>query len=164
MSKSILCAVDVSNGDIDSPVLKRAGQLADLDGAQLDVVTVVPDFGDSWVSSFFEPGHHEKAVEDAGAHLRALCETVLGAARNASVRHVVATGKAYEQIIATAENAGFRWRQYHTAIGTHLPAGVQCGIYCPRGSDRIGRSAQKPAVHAGATPRYRCRYDAKPDS
>ncbi|WP_419739633.1 hypothetical protein [Ruegeria sp.] len=42
MTQSVLCAVDISNGDLDSPVLKKAAALADMDGAQLDVVTVLP--------------------------------------------------------------------------------------------------------------------------
>jgi len=117
MSKSVLCAVDISNGDLDAGVLRRAGQLADLDGAQLDVVTVLPDFGESWVSGFFEADHHEKALEQAQVQLAELCVASLGAERNTSVRHVVATGTAYQEILKTAESAGSDL----IVIGAHKP-------------------------------------------
>ncbi|SDX98179.1 Universal stress protein family protein, partial [Ruegeria halocynthiae] len=106
MTKAILCAVDISNGDIDVAVLERAATLADLDSARLDVVTVTPDYGEGFVSSFFEPHHHEQVMQEAHDKLVALCEATLGAERNAKVRHVVATGSAYQEILKTAEGAG----------------------------------------------------------
>lgn len=117
MKQSVLCAVDISNGDVDVNVLKTAARLADQDGAQLDVVTVLPDFGESWVSGFFQPDFHEKALEDAHKHLVDLCTTVLGAARNEKVRHVVATGTAYREILKTAESANSDL----IVIGAHKP-------------------------------------------
>ena len=62
MIKAVLCAVDAGKPETDAEVLRQAARLAELDGAQLDVVTVLPDFGESFVGSFFEPEHHEQAV------------------------------------------------------------------------------------------------------
>lgn len=106
MSTSVLCAVDVSNGDDDLPVIRRAAQLAALDGAQLDVIAVVPDFGMSQVGSFFEKDHHEKLEEEAKTHLHALITKALDADQNAKVRHVVATGRAYEEVLKLANTTG----------------------------------------------------------
>ncbi|MDU9003316.1 universal stress protein [Sedimentitalea todarodis] len=117
MTKSVLCAVDVSDGDVDSPVLKEAVQLADMHGAQLDVITVLPDFGNSLVSGFFKPDFHKHAEEEAAKHLQALCLATLGEERNKSVRHVVATGPAYKEILTVAENAGTDL----IVIGAHKP-------------------------------------------
>lgn len=117
MIKSVLCAVDTSNGDIDAPVLKTAASLADAKGAQLDVVTVLPDFGESFVSSFFEPHHHDEALADTQEKLTRLCVSALGEERNASIRHVVATGTAYQEILKTAEGAGSDL----IVIGAHKP-------------------------------------------
>ncbi len=117
MTKSILCAVDTSNGDLDAHVLKRAAELADAEGAGLDVVTVLPDFGESFVSSFFEPHHHEQAMEETQDMLTRLCVSTLGEERNASIRHVVATGTAYQEILKTAESAGSDL----IVIGAHKP-------------------------------------------
>ncbi len=118
MTKSVvLCAVDISNQNQDLAVVQRAAQLAELDGAQLDVITVVPDYGLSLVGTFFEKGHHDKAVEEARRLLRDLISTALGPDANSSVRHVVATGNAYEEIlkVAEADNAAL------IVIGAHKP-------------------------------------------
>lgn len=117
MTKPVLCAVDISNGDIDVPVLVQAARLADLEGAPLDVVSVLPDFGESWVAGFFEPGFHEKALEEADKALRRLCVAALGEERNATIRHVVTTGTAYQEILKTAEQAGTGL----IVIGAHKP-------------------------------------------
>ncbi len=117
MTKSVLCAIDISNGEIDVPVLKQAAAMADMDGAQLDVVTVLPDFGESWVSGFFESDHHDKALKEAHEQLAQLCTTTLGSDRNETIRHVVATGTAYQEILKTAEGAGSDL----IVIGAHKP-------------------------------------------
>ncbi|MGC1504925.1 MAG: universal stress protein [Sulfitobacter sp.] len=103
MSNSVLCAVDVSNGEDDILVIQRAAQLAALDGAQLDVIAVVPDFGMSQVGSFFSKDHHEKMEEEAKSQLHALVTKALDAAQNDKVRHVVATGRAYEEVLNLAK-------------------------------------------------------------
>ncbi|KPD11229.1 universal stress protein [Phaeobacter sp. 11ANDIMAR09] len=117
MIKSVLCAVELSDKETDRLVLEQAAKLADLDGAQLDVVNVLPDFGESWVSGFFESHHHEKAVEDTTARLKSVCAEILGEDQNAKVRHVVATGTAYQEILKVAEAAGSDL----IVIGAHKP-------------------------------------------
>jgi len=117
MTKSVLCAVDISNGNIDAPVLKIAAKLADLDGAQLDVVTVLPDFGESWVSGFFRPDFHDKAQHEAHDKLVELCVDAVGSERHATIRPVAATGTAYQEIMTTAESA----RSDLIVIGAHKP-------------------------------------------
>ena len=115
--RPVLCAVDVSNKYRDIGVLKQAARLAALDGAQLDVITVVPDFGMSVVGGYFEEGHHDKAVEEARGLLGALVTKALGADADAKARHMVATGNAYEEILkaAKAVDAGL------IVIGAHKP-------------------------------------------
>lgn len=117
MIKSVLCALDLSDPKTDTKVLEQAARLADLDGAQLDVLNVLPDFGESWVSGFFESHHHEKAVQETTEKLQMLCTEVLGGARNADIRHVVATGTAYKEILSVASTAGSDL----IVIGAHKP-------------------------------------------
>ncbi|KAE9631797.1 universal stress protein [Parasedimentitalea maritima] len=117
MSKSILCAVDLGNAETDNRVLVQAAKLAEQDGAQLDVVTVLPDFGESWVSGFFEEHHHEKAVKETSIRLREVCEQAVGAERNVKIRHLVATGTAYQEILKTAKTA----KSDLIVIGAHKP-------------------------------------------
>ena len=117
MSNSILCAVDLGNTEILNKVLVQAAMLAEPNDAQLDVVTVLPDFGESWVSGFFEEHHHEKAVKEALVRLGEVCEHAVGKERNERIRHLVATGAAYQEILKTAKAAGSDL----IVIGTHKP-------------------------------------------
>lgn len=103
MTGPVLCAVDVSNPSDDSNVLVKAAQLAKLEGTSLDVITVVPDFGMTVVGSFFDEGHHAKMVDGARQELNSLVTLALGAEQNENVRHVVATGKAYDEVLKAAK-------------------------------------------------------------
>ncbi|MEN8950571.1 universal stress protein [Planktotalea arctica] len=106
MTNSVLCAVDVSNGDDDINIIQKAAQLAALDGVQLDVIAVVPDFGMSQVGAFFDKDHHDKMVSEAKGHLNILVSKALDAAHNEKVRHVIATGRAYEEVLKLAKSIG----------------------------------------------------------
>lgn len=105
MKKSVLCAVDISEIGADTDVLEMAAKLAQLEDAQLDVITVVPDFGMSLVGSFFSEDQHQTALIEAKRRLEDMCESGLGSDVNANVRHIVATGKAYEEVIKASKLA-----------------------------------------------------------
>lgn len=105
MTGSVLCAVDVSNGDDDVKTLQTAARLAALDNAQLDVVAVLPDYGISQVGSFFSKDHHDEMVVTARADLNSLVTRALDSDQNNNVRHVVATGRAYEEVLKLAEKS-----------------------------------------------------------
>lgn len=117
MTGPVLCAIDVSNPHRDDAVLRRAAQLAALDSAQLDVITVVPDYGMSVVGSYFDKGHHPKIEEEARRLLNDLVTEVLGAEINAKVRHIVTTGNAYDEILRVARADGASL----IVIGAHTP-------------------------------------------
>lgn len=106
MTKIVLCAVDVSNLDKDAAVLVSAARLAEHDNAQLDVITVLPDFGMSLVGSFFKDGHQDKMLKEAKTHLDEFTAQHLDAEQNAKVRHVVAMGKTYEEVLNMAKKDG----------------------------------------------------------
>lgn len=118
MSNIVLCALDVSQREHEEPVLKRAAQIAKLDGARLDVLTVVPDFGASVVGSYFSNDFHEKAIETAQAALSDFVTEVLGAEVDHEVRHIVATGSVYEEVLRAASADGAAV----IVIGSHRPA------------------------------------------
>lgn len=117
MSGSVLCAVDVSQPAEDTVVLQKAAKLAEMEGATLDVITVIPDFGMSVVGSFFDKTHTDQAMDEAKAALNKLGTDVLGAEANAKVRHLVAVGTAYEEILKTCVAAGSEL----IVIGAHKP-------------------------------------------
>lgn len=117
MTGPVLCAVDISNPHRDDNVVKAAARLAGLDEAQLDVITVVPDYGMSVVGAYFDQNHHDKAVAEARKRLNDLVLEVLGEEANSKVRHIVATGNAYDEIlrVAGADKASL------IVIGAHKP-------------------------------------------
>lgn len=117
MTKTILCAVDINRPEEDQKVLKIAAKLAALDGASLDVITVVPDFGASVVGAYFEEHHVSTAKDKANELLSKMVEDALGAEENAKVRHVVAIGSVYEKVLQTAKLS----KTDLIVIGAHRP-------------------------------------------
>ncbi|MEM8539990.1 MAG: universal stress protein [Pseudomonadota bacterium] len=117
MIKSVLCAIDVSNPGEDKIVLQQAARLASLDDAQLDVITVVPDFGMSMVGTFFDEGHHDKMIEEAKEQLNEQVTDALGADANAAVRHIVVFGKTYQEVLNAAQEA----KSSVIVVGAHKP-------------------------------------------
>ncbi len=102
MTKTILCALDVNRPDTEAKVLLQAFKLAQMEQAQLDVITVIPDFGMSVVGTFFDEAHTEKAREAARQILFDLVKNTIGEEANDQVRHIVGIGKAYHVILTTA--------------------------------------------------------------
>lgn len=117
MTGTVLCAVDVADGTRDTKVIQQAARMADMEGAQLDVITVVPDYGMSVVGSHFTPDHHDKMVSESKTHLNELVTRAIGAEGNAKVRHIVATGRAYDEILRVAKADGASL----IVIGAHKP-------------------------------------------
>lgn len=117
MTNSVLCAVDISHPGEDAGVLKKAAQLAAMEEAQLDVITVVPDYGTSLVGGFFNEDHHEQMMKQATKQLNAQVASVLGEAENAKVRHIIAFGKTYEEVLNAAKKAGSTL----IVVGAHKP-------------------------------------------
>jgi nucleotide-binding universal stress UspA family protein len=117
MSKSVLCAIDISNPGEDAKVLKIAAQIAEMDGAGLDVVTILPDYGMSVVGSFFNQEHQNEAFKIAKTALNKEVTDALGDQANLNVRHVVAMGKAYDEILKVAHEA----HSYLIVVGAHRP-------------------------------------------
>ncbi len=99
MSKTILCAVDINRPDEEREVLTVAAKLARIDGAQLDVITVVPDFGMSVVGAYFQDHQVEPVKERAKTLLKEMTKSTLGAEQDANVRHIVAVGTVYEEVL-----------------------------------------------------------------
>lgn len=117
MSKSVLCAVDVSQPGIDDKVIKTAYKLAELDNLSLDVITVVPNFGAGMVGNFFDESHHDKVIEAAKSELNSVVTAAIGASANEKVRHIVASGSAYDEILKLAKKVGCEL----IVIGSHKP-------------------------------------------
>lgn len=103
MSKTVLCAVDINRPADEANVVKQAKKLADMDGAQLDVITVVPDFGANVVSAYFKDHDVKPAKDGAAKLLNAMIEGIVGAEANKDIRHIVAIGTVYEEVLKAAK-------------------------------------------------------------
>ena len=106
MPKTILCAIDVNAPETDRKVLQTADRLARLDDAQLDILTVVPDFGSNLVGSYLQDHQVPSAYGRAKAALDHMVGDVLGASRNAQVRHLVGVGSVYAEVLKSARIDG----------------------------------------------------------
>jgi len=104
MSNTILCSIDLGHPDVSKPVLKRAQQLANLDGATLSVITVVPDYGMTIVGSYFEEGTLKKAVEDSNKKLHAFVAENIEA--GTKVQHIIGVGSVYEEVLKAIGEIG----------------------------------------------------------
>lgn len=103
MSKTVLCAVDINRPTDEANVVKQAKKLADMDGAQLDVITVVPDFGANVVSAYFKDHDVKPAKDGAAKLLNEMIEGIVGAEANKDIRHIVAIGTVYEEVLKAAK-------------------------------------------------------------
>ena len=128
MSKTVLCAIDINRPKEERRVLETALRLAELDGAQLDVITVVPDFGSSVVGAYLQDHHVKTAKDDAGKTLKAFCDDVLGTDTDTRVRHLVAVGSVYGEVLhaANINEADL------IVIGAHRPDFKDYLLLCPR--------------------------------
>ncbi len=117
MTQTVLCAIDINRGEEEAKVLQQAKKLADLDGASLDVITVVPDFGATVVGAYFKDHHVKTARDSASSALNALATNILGAEANKDIRHLVAVGSVYEEVLKAATLSGCDL----IVIGAHRP-------------------------------------------
>ncbi|MBV6656424.1 MAG: universal stress protein [Devosiaceae bacterium] len=116
MFKTILLPIDLSTEHSWLKALPAALQLCQLeDGGVLHVATVVPDFGMSVVSSFFEAGFEEKALHKVGEELAGWVSEKVPTSVEAHP-HVL-HGRVYEQIIEAAE----RLNVDAIVMGSHRP-------------------------------------------
>ncbi|MGR3724576.1 universal stress protein [Abyssibius alkaniclasticus] len=102
MMDTILCSVDINRPDEQHRLLEVANEMAMAHDAQLDVITVMPDFGSTVVGAYFKDHAVTSARDTAGVKLKSLVADVLGVERSASVRRIISVGNVYEEVLKTA--------------------------------------------------------------
>ncbi len=102
MSGPILCAIDINDPESDKKVLQVANELAILRSAQLDVVTVVPDNGSNLVGGYLQDHQVTTAKDWAKSVLDNFVSLQLGESRNSEIRHLVASGTVYAEVLKLA--------------------------------------------------------------
>jgi nucleotide-binding universal stress UspA family protein len=101
MYKNILLTVDLTDPSSWRKALPAALELCRVEGATLHMLSVVPDFGMTVVAQYFPEEFQNKAVEQARQELQDLSAAQVPA--GVKVKHVVAHGTIYEEIIDTAK-------------------------------------------------------------
>lgn len=100
MFKHILLAVDLEHDGTWAKSLPTSIDYAKVYGSTLHVMTVVPDFGMSIVSSFFPKNHEQKALD---LTVKKLHEWVSeNVPDGIQVQHIVGHGTPYEEILRVA--------------------------------------------------------------
>ena len=133
--QSVLAAIDISNEKQARAVIAQADKLATLNGAKLDVVTVIPPFGMALVGNFFPKNFEAEALEGARKNLEVLLADIdINAEANGHVRH----GTVYEEILKAAKS-------YQTDL-------IVMGAHRPELSDYLlGPNAARVVRHAPQT-------------
>lgn len=101
MFKKILIPVDVDEEATWKKAAEVAAHMAESSGAELHVITVVPDFGLSIVGSYFPEDFEVKALKKAGEELDKFVTSHFSG--KIDVHAHVAHGKIYQEIISAAD-------------------------------------------------------------
>lgn len=101
MYKNILIPIDLGEPSSWDKALPTAVHMAQDFGAKLHVLTVVPDFGSSWVGSFFPQGFEEKAIEEVKKQLKTFVAEHVP--EGVQVQRVIANGTVYDEILRLSE-------------------------------------------------------------
>lgn len=114
MTQHILVAVDLGHEADARDLIQEAARQADVHGAELSVMTVVPDYGMSFVGSFFPQGTLKDALKKADAALHALVSEILPDKR---VQHITEVGVVYEKVLRTIGKVDADF----VIVGAHKP-------------------------------------------
>jgi nucleotide-binding universal stress UspA family protein len=99
MFKKILVPVDIDYPNAAKAVYEQAAKIAGFSGAELKLVSVMPDFGMPIVASYVT----EEVRNEAYANFNETLEKFIAENCDQSVAYTVRAGKNWEEIISTAE-------------------------------------------------------------
>lgn len=99
MTDHVLCAVDLSYEDDARAMVQEAARIAGCSDAALSVMTVIPDYGSSWVGSFFKEGTLREAANRASDRLHAVVSEALPG--HGKIQHIVQIGSIYDKVLET---------------------------------------------------------------
>ena len=102
MFKKILVPVDIDYPNAAKAVYEQAAKLAGYSGAELKLVSVMPDFGMPIVASYVT----EEVRNEAYASFNETMEKFIAENCDPSVAYTVRAGKNWEEIISAGEKWG----------------------------------------------------------
>jgi len=98
MYKNILLAVDLQHDSSWKKALPIAVEMCRAGGADLHVMTVVPDFGMSIVGQYFPKGYEEELSKKVMTDLQSFVKA--NVPDDIKVQNIVSDGNVYEAILA----------------------------------------------------------------
>ncbi|WP_419903914.1 universal stress protein [Kiloniella sp.] len=101
MFKHILLAVDLEQDESWGKALPTSVEYAKAFGSTLHIMTVVPNFGSSIVSSFFPQDHEEQMMKGATKALHDFVDKHIP--DDIKVQHIIGHGNAYEEILRVSD-------------------------------------------------------------
>ncbi len=104
MHKEILLTVDLDQETSWNKALPLAVEYCRAFGANLHVMTVVPDFGMTLVGTFFPDGFEKMALEEARKRLHQF--TAERVPEEIEVQHIIGHGVVYKEILRVADEIG----------------------------------------------------------
>ncbi len=104
MYKDILMTVDLNDPSSWEKALPTAVEYAQVFKSRLHIMTVVPEFNNAMVASYFPKNFEKEALEKAGEQLHEF--TSEHVPDTVPVQHIVAHGTPYEEILTVAEKIG----------------------------------------------------------
>lgn len=136
MFDRILVPVDIGDDPTSAKCLYVAAELARQFGAELHVLTVVPDIGYAVVAQYFPPDAEAKIAEEVAEQLTDYVKKHLPTGMTA--HEMVAQGPVYDEILSVAETI----KADLIVIGAHRP---DLRDYL------LGPNAARVVRHAGAS-------------
>jgi nucleotide-binding universal stress UspA family protein len=115
MFKDILLAVDIEDGGSWKKPMEIATEYAKAFDANLHIMTVVPDFGMSIVSSYFPSDYEKKTVEKVKKALHKFVKDHVPS--DIQVQHIIGVGTVYEEILRVSQEI----KAELIIMGTHRP-------------------------------------------
>lgn len=101
MYKNILLPIDLNDESSWRKALPVADALRQQYGANLSVLTVVPDFGMSMISQYFPEKHRQEMKKNALDLLHTLISENVSA--DVPIQHIFGEGTVYQVILETAK-------------------------------------------------------------
>ncbi len=101
MYKKILLPIDLAHPSSSAKIVENAIMMSQVHNAKLHVLAVVPDFGMSWVGSFFPENFEKEAGEEASRQLHDFVKANIPS--DIEVEYDVRMGTVYDEVLLVAK-------------------------------------------------------------
>ena len=102
MYANILLPIDLAEPSSWDKALPTSVQMAKDFNSTLHIMTVVPDFGSSFVGSFFPKNFEEAAIEEVRKTLKSFIIEYVP--EEVTVQRIIANGSVYDEILQATSN------------------------------------------------------------